>query len=195
MHIFVTASSLIKMSSGTFNGYVEAIQIARLGKAISLKINLITPGGQRTALFIHNPPDWLCLTKAINGTYHEVATPDGTIRIIDTIAEDKNLRMANIHELTIEKILKIGTDLIVVEGKYSDGRIFSYTLRDPKLLGSMDKLPLSFLGLFVERDSIQTLVTIISKNEYNLVMRACEFSSQLSKIATEEPERKFLNGE
>lgn len=183
------------MSGGTFSGYVEGLQIARLGKAISIKIKLITPGGQRTELYIHNPPDWLSIGKAINGTYREAQTPDGPIHIVDAISEDKNLRTAMIHELTIEKILEIGLGTVVVEGKYMDGRIFSYTIKDSKLLEYAHKLPLTTLGLFIERDSLQILVTVICKNEFRVVMRACEISSQLSKMAIEEPEKKFLCGE
>ncbi len=183
------------MSGGTFSGYVEGLQIARLGKAISLKIKLISPGGQRVELYIHAPPDWLSLGKAISGTYHEAETPDGTAFIIDSIVEDKNLRPAIIHELSVEKIQKIGQDMVVVEGKYSDGRMFSHTLRNPRLIESLPKLPLPSLGLFIERGSLQVLVTIINKNEFNLLARACEFSSQLLKTASEEPEKKFLERE
>jgi len=183
------------MSGGTFSGYVERLQMAKLGKAVSLKIRLITPGGQRVDLFTHSPPDWLCPGKPVSGTYHEAESPDGSKLIVDSIVEDKNLRPAIIHELTIEKILKIGQEMVVVEGKYSDGRMFSYTLRDPDVVELMPKLPLSSLGLFIERDSLQVLVTLIDKNEFNLLTRACEFSSQLLKIASEEPEKRFLEGE
>lgn len=183
------------MSSVTFSGYVEGIQATRIGKAVFLKIRLITPGGQRTELFIHNPPDWLNIGKAIKGTYHEAETPDGSIRIVDSIQDDKSLKTPIIQELTLEKILSIGQNTVVVEGRYSDGRIFSYTLKDIKFLEFKHKLPLSSLGLFIERDSLQVLLAIISKSEYSIFSRACEISSNLSKIAMEEPEKKFLNGE
>jgi hypothetical protein len=182
------------MSGGTFSGYVEGLQISRLGKAISLKIRLITPGGQRVELYIHAPPDWLSLGKAISGTYHEAETPDGTVLIIDSVVEDKNLRPAIIHELTVEKILRVDQDTVIVEGKYSDGRMFSHTLRDTRLLELQPRLPIKSLGLFIERDSLQVLVTIINKNEFNLLARAYEFSSQLLKAGLEEPEKKFLEG-
>lgn len=183
------------MSNVTFSGYIEGIRATRIGKAVLLKIRLITPGGQRTELFIHNPPDWLNIGKAIKGTYHEAETPDGSISIIDTIEEDKSLKTLIIQELTLEKILSIGQNTVVVEGKYSDGRIFSYTLKDSKLLEFKHKLPLSSLGLFIERDSLQVLLTIISKAEYSIISRTCQISSHLSKIAMEEPEKKFLNEE
>ncbi|MEM2040971.1 MAG: hypothetical protein QXI52_03565 [Nitrososphaerota archaeon] len=183
------------MSNVTFSGYIEGIQATRIGKAISLKIRLITPGGQRTELFIHNPPDWLNIGKAIKGTYYEAETPDGSIHIIDSIQEDKTLKSPIIQELTLEKILSIGQDTVVVEGRHSDGRIFSYTLKDPKFLEFKRRLPLTSLGLFIERGSLQVLLTIISKAEYSIISRTCEISSHLSKIAMEEPEKKFLEGE
>ncbi len=183
------------MDGNTFSGYVEGLQLTKLGKAISLKIKLITPGGKRIELFIHNPPDWLKIGKAISGTYNIVETNYGTKFIVDNIVENTDLRPAMINELLVEKILGIGESTVVVEGRYQDGRFFSHTLRDIKLLEFIHKLPMQFLGLFIEKDSLQVLITILTKNEFAIVSRASELSSLLSKISSEEPEKKFLNGE
>lgn len=174
------------------HGYITRIRPRRVGATIALHVSISTLSGECYETLVHDPPDWLDLGSKITAHLERIPGRSELLYAATGLKPSESLPDTLRVDVTVESIRETPDGHVLIEGRRSDGGLFSYLLTPESADLSGITPPYKAIALKTLQHGSERVIAVVSQRNLKIMARAREIILQLKEVEEERPELGFL---